>query len=693
MSEQSLWSFLPLMLKALLTTCSGGRDQFTPYLFCKVASFMVVGVMAIALSGCGGGSSAAMPTTTIMQPPTKMSEALTLPPNHGLAAGQYTMQPGASDEHGNVVLSCPAGDNACVVDVLADGTATYDQTGGAPTVMVAYAPWNLPLNHGLAAGQYTVEPGTSDEHGNVVLSCPSGGSACVIDVLADNTATYDRTGGAPIVMVERLPFPITDIMGGAPATLSLAFAGYRDSLGKTIIPPSTGRRASLDDVLHSPITFSARLTEQGHEEPLIHVGIDQGTNEDWGFTDGVQQTREGVGNLPIVISLPDLDIRYGRIEDGAGTQTLHAFFTEYLASAASEFLADSNLHNKALRYRTPPVIRLIGSPTALEVQETIAALQLINAGLPESAKLLMGDTLPGLSFPDDAAGRSNWPLENVIAIDFQDAQDAFEEDGSRTHGTSYADNEFRADGSIKWSYIRVGRIVAGRCPGCDIRQELTGTVAHELVHALGIYGHVDPFAYRSLMNSFGSKGILWPTDREALRVLYDRLQPGDSLPLNFGPWASDSLHIHGNGPFAGFGVALRNGYAEPWAYGDLPDGDLADNSALSGSVTWTGTLLGLTPDAAAVRGDAKIGIDLELMAGRADFTRLETWGAAPGAVGTGTTWGVGALGYTIVVRGNTFRETGGDAGRLTGSFTGLSHEGVAGTLERTDLTAAFGGAR
>ena len=490
----------------------------------------------------------------------------------------------------------------------------------------------------------------------------------------------------------RLPFPITDITGGSPAELSLALAGYWESRGN-IIPPSTGRRASPDDVLHSPITFSARLHEQGYEEPLVFVGVDQGTNEDWGFIDGVQQTREGVGSLPIVASLPGLNIRYGRLEDGAGTETLHAFFVEYLASAASEFLTDSSLHNKALRYKTPPVVRLIGSPTALEVQETIAAVQLINAGLPESAKLQMGATLPGLSFPDDPVGRSNWTLENVIAVDFQDAQDAFEEDGSRTPGTSYADNEFRADGSIKWSYIRVGRTVAGRCPGCDTRGDFTGTVAHELVHALGVYGHVDPFMYRSMMSSFGGGGRLWPTDREALRVLYDRLQPGDSLPLDFGPWASDSLHIHGNGPFAGFGVALRNGYAEPWAYGDLPDGDLADNSALSGSVTWTGTLLGLTPDAATVRGDAKVGIDLELMAGRADFTRLETWGAAPGAVGTGTTWGDGALGYTIVVRGNTFRETGGDAGWLTGSFTGLLHEGVAGTLERTDLTAAFGGAR
>ena len=542
----------------------------------------------------------------------------------------------------------------------------------------------IPADHALAPmDEFTVQPGRSVERGNIRVSCPTGGAACVVSVADDGTVAYERTGGVPAiepiaVVVERLPlpFPVTDITGGAPANLFLL---------------STGRRASPADVLHGPITFSARQDEQGYEEPLVFVGVDQGTNEDWGFIDGVQQTREGVESLPIVASSPDLEIRYGRLKDGAGTETLHAFFTEYLASAASEFLRDPTLHNRALRYRTPPVVRLIGSPTAREVQETIAAVQLVNAGLPESAKLVMGETIPNLSFPDDPDGRSNWTLENVIAVDYQEAKDAFEEDGSRTEGVTYADNQFRADGSINWSYIRMGRTVDGA--GGTIRQDLTGQLAHELVHALGVYGHVDPFAYRSLMNAFGSSGILWPTDREALRVLYGRLQPGDFLPFGFGPWASDSLHIHGNSPYAGFGVALRNGYAEPWAYGDLPDGDLADNPALSGSVVWTGTLLGLGPDAASVRGDASIRIDLESMAGRADFTRLETWGAAPAAVGTGATWGDGDLGYAIAVHGNTFRDTGGDAGRLTGSFTGISHEGVAGILERTDLTAAFGGVR
>ena len=41
----------------------------------------------------------------------------------------------------------------------------------------------------------------------------------------------------------------------------------------------------------------------------------------------------------------------------------------------------------------------------------------------------------------------------------------------------------------------------------------------------------------------------------------------------------------------------------------------------------------------------------------------------------------------------SFAETGGDDGSLTGIFVGRSHEGATGTLERDDLTAAFGAER
>lgn len=166
-------------------------------------------------------------------------------------------------------------------------------------------------------------------------------------------------------------------------------------------------------------------------------------------------------------------------------------------------------------------------------------------------------------------------------------------------------------------------------------------------------------------------------------------------------------------------MALRNRYAEPWAYGvepflrevrqvtvTLPDGtqrtdgelassptDLADNHNLTGRVTWAGYLLGFS-DATPVAGDASIGVDLGTLSGRADFTKLEAWamGQPPGDAGTGTMWGDGDLGYLIAVQGNTFKQTGGDEGILIGIFTGESHKGGEGFGARTE-GCSFGGAQ
>ena len=172
------------------------------------------------------------------------------------------------------------------------------------------------------------------------------------------------------------------------------------------------------------------------------------------------------------------------------------------------------------------------------------------------------------------------------------------------------------------------------------------------------------------------------------------MQAGDAY-ANFGEWANTSTYLLGNGEQTAFGVAWRNGYGEPWAYGYLPETDLADNPALTGTAAWTGILLGFTPEAAPVAGDARLGVNLDDLTGDAMFTGLESWaaGEVPGDAGTGTQWSDGDLAYDIAVTGNTFRQTGGDDGLLTGAFFGQSHEGMGGTLERDDLTAAFGGER
>ena len=61
--------------------------------------------------------------------------------------------------------------------------------------------------------------------------------------------------------------------------------------------------------------------------------------------------------------------------------------------------------------------------------------------------------------------------------------------------------------------------------------------------------------------------------------------------------------------------------------------------------------------------------------------------------GSGTTWGDGNLNYGIEVVGNTFVQTGGDDGTVTGAFFDLQHEAMGGVLDRQDLAAGFGGTR
>ena len=236
--------------------------------------------------------------------------------------------------------------------------------------------------------------------------------------------------------------------------------------------------------------------------------------------------------------------------------------------------------------------------------------------------------------------------------------------------------------------------------------ERLGVIAHELIHLLG-RGHVDRGRFpKTLMVAGGSEElsehILHPLDREALYAVYDRLAVStipDRMAEELGPWSDTSMHVRGalgvgSGEIA-FGAALRNSLAQPWAVGPTPNSDLGDSSALSGSVRWSGRLLGLTPDAETVAGAAGLVVDLPSLSGALSFSGLEHWsaGAVPGIEGTGVPWRDGQLGYRIAVRGNTFIQAGGDTGLVTGAFFGPSHEGMGGVVVREDLSAGFGGKR
>ena len=188
-------------------------------------------------------------------------------------------------------------------------------------------------------------------------------------------------------------------------------------------------------------------------------------------------------------------------------------------------------------------------------------------------------------------------------------------------------------------------------------------------------------------------------DAAALQALYLRLgeetEPEDLSVSSLGAWSRETIHLSGELDDVAFGVRHSNGVSMPWTSGIEPSSALEDNDRLSGTATWNGGLLGFTPDLEAVGGNAALSVDLDTMDGRADFTELQSWaeGTTPGALGTGSQWNSGSLGYTIAVGGNYLRSTGGDDGAVNGHFYGSSHEGVAGSLERDDLTAAFGAKR
>ena len=249
-------------------------------------------------------------------------------------------------------------------------------------------------------------------------------------------------------------------------------------------------------------------------------------------------------------------------------------------------------------------------------------------------------------------------------------------------------------------------------------------MVHELLHTIGLAEHVFHDEWRGTFLGYTRDGRygaphadrqvtqLGAIDTAALVALVrilDRIggtavMAEDLAVDDFGEWETEALAFSDRRDGMSWGVRHYNGITVPWTDGPDPDGPLANNLALrhqDGTATWHGNLLGFTSAQAPVAGRARISVDLNSgvnLDGRADFTDLQSWaiGSRPGGLGTGQQWGDGALRYTITVGGNYLRSTGAagdDAGSVNGRFYGRGHEGVAGVVEREDLTAAFGARR
>ena len=354
------------------------------------------------------------------------------------------------------------------------------------------------------------------------------------------------------------------------------------------------------------------------------------------------------------------------------------------------------------RFSKPPLLRIAEGTDDHQRAMILHAVALVNHALPYDRHIRIGEDSPALAQVQEVP-------DGQIFVDFARHNDWIPRPRPEWLPTGQA---LHQDHSVEGQrQKRAARIWLEDSPqqlSPALRVTLS-TMVHELLHALGLNGHVDPRTYPDsfLRGSLGPYGTrLGPLDIAALQALYTTRLGVATLPEDLsleslGIWETETTSLTGSLGGMSFGVDHRNGVSVPWTQGIDPRWDeatsapttLASNRSLRGTVRWNGELLGFTPELASVRGNAEIAVALATMDGRADFTDMQSWAAGeePGALGS--QWNTGTLGYTITVGGNYLRSTGGDDGTLHGRFYGSAHEGVAGTVERADLTAAFGARR
>ncbi len=179
-------------------------------------------------------------------------------------------------------------------------------------------------------------------------------------------------------------------------------------------------------------------------------------------------------------------------------------------------------------------------------------------------------------------------------------------------------------------------------------------LVHELLHAIGLYGHVDeqfPTAYLAnrgfglLVGSLPPFSRLDEHEAASIHTLYTKLgvatEPEDLSASRLGSWDQHATVFAGriagnNGIVTSFGVTTHNGLRQPWIANELHTKDthwtlepLSANPELIGTVTWDGGLVGVTPDQAYVQGLTSIDVDIATLTGTASFTDLEFWNDMP----------------------------------------------------------------
>ena len=641
----------------------------------REATVLVAAILlTMTLTGCGGGGGVG----SGLPRPVDPTRDFPLPSGHGLGAGVITVAAGASAEHGNVVITC-RGSSACVVTVSVHGIAVYDTTGGIPSVMAAYDSWGLPSGHGLRPGVITVAAGTAEEHGNVVVTCPPGGSACMVRVSADGAAEYARTGGVPTFTFSHLASEPTYERNNPTAEDLLDHWNepepLRAALGLSAVAAEdiAGRKNALVDLINAAGGNSAetgtRLRNVAPEDIEI-IGERGG-------------------------------ITYGRWRGGpAGTMNIE-FDWRFGQNFNAETRARMDRAGKSWSWRIlydnePHVLR--------EGGEIAGGLRVLDEDVvADDVRIFVidrGDNRPGL-----ASGGPSWwryaeddgrfqpiagylyygPLLHdrtaIMAHEIGHVMNYVSGDRrrwmNRDNGTFEGPESMRVNGGQPLPYQRVGGQVQythlGHC----------GSIMAYCSDPREVFRPSDiDFAYFS----------------DAGYNILDAETASEPELYGYGAWGQYSAWGAGvertieyeGGSIVSADDRLR---ASADAFGMAPSADLAEAHApMQGGITWSGSLIGVDLGQAMlppVFGNAELQVELSTLQGTATFENLTVH-----IDGESSAFRSRRLEYAIGVAGNNFS---GEDGRVVGGFFGPGHQEMAGVLDdrraTVSLLAGFGGTR
>ena len=655
----------------------------------KLAGLCVV--VSLTACGGGGGSPGVVDTGPVDPPIMTFDESLALPSGHGLSAGEIRVAAGGSAEHGNVVVSCPAGGPACVVTVAADGTASYDRTGGVPSVEAREQAEREAREQ---AEREAREQAEREAREQAEREAREQAEREAREQAEREARGYSRDNPTAEDLLDHWNDPET-----LRSALGLSAVSQSD-----IAVRKRGLKALLDAVSGDSGNASVRFRNVRLEDVEI-IGEKAG-------------------------------ITYGQWKGGpAGTLNIE-FDWRFAEHVGAKYRAELERVGKKWSYR---ILDDFGTHT-IEQGSSIERRIVLNESLSTDGLL-------------------------ISMLDEGDETDAgkatFSPEGKHLQEMISSYNDYEPYWGVL-NFISEHYQLSPRAR--------TYVMAHELGHILGLFA-LSP-AYSVWQNiSFGSASAPggWTTHPSYMRYVdlqnraftgpeAQKANDGDPVPLLWeddgaGGWPSyghtdlcysvlggcdgwgGTVFLPGEVDFAmlddigyevldaetaakpelygwgawgtysawGIGVArelrfdhMANSqdrlFAAADAFGIAPTARLADNPVLTGAATWSGSLLGvdlgqdmLPP----VFGDADLQVELSSLKGAARFDNLTVFvenDAAP--------FRAPSLEYTVEVTGNSFSDSDN---RISGGFFGPAHEEMAGVLvDRTssvNLLAGFGGKR